>query len=141
MRIPIDLPTLYLANSALLIAHEIDSAYWQEWNLFHLPGGIQVFVLLNLLVVVLVLAGYRSVLLGRRSAVAWSWLLVGGGGIGVVVHGWFLAAGDQAFRAPMSMLVLAAWGILSVLQAIVSVAASKPGGVSGPAERPREGVA
>jgi len=25
---------LYLANTALLIAHEIDSAYWKEWELF-----------------------------------------------------------------------------------------------------------
>ena len=32
---------LYLANTALLIAHEIDSAYWKEWELFHLPGGIR----------------------------------------------------------------------------------------------------
>ena len=25
---------LYLANSVLLINHEIDSAYWKEWDLF-----------------------------------------------------------------------------------------------------------
>ena len=25
---------LYLANSVLLVIHEIDSAYWKEWNLF-----------------------------------------------------------------------------------------------------------
>jgi hypothetical protein len=25
---------LYLVNSVLLINHEIDSAYWKEWDLF-----------------------------------------------------------------------------------------------------------
>jgi len=31
---------LYLSNSILLINHEIDSAYWKEWELFKLPGGL-----------------------------------------------------------------------------------------------------
>lgn len=31
---------LYLLNAAALITHEIDSAYWREWELF----GIQVFL-------------------------------------------------------------------------------------------------
>jgi len=31
---------LYLANAVLLINHEIDSAYWKEWELFKLPGGM-----------------------------------------------------------------------------------------------------
>ena len=29
---------LYLTNAVLLINHEIDSAYWKEWELFKLPG-------------------------------------------------------------------------------------------------------
>lgn len=39
---------LYILTITLLVAHQIDSAYWHEWNLFGIPGGIQVFVLLNL---------------------------------------------------------------------------------------------
>ena len=31
---------VYLANAVLLIVHEIGSAYWKEWDLFRLPGGI-----------------------------------------------------------------------------------------------------
>jgi hypothetical protein len=30
---------LYLTNAVLLINHEIDSAYWKEWELFH-PASI-----------------------------------------------------------------------------------------------------
>ena len=38
---------LYLVNAVLLINHEIDSAYWKEWQLFRLPGGIEGFLLLQ----------------------------------------------------------------------------------------------
>ncbi len=30
---------LYLTNAAILICHEIDSAYWREWELINLPRG------------------------------------------------------------------------------------------------------
>lgn len=35
---------LYLLNFALLFTHEIDSAYWKEWDLFGIPGGIKSFL-------------------------------------------------------------------------------------------------
>jgi hypothetical protein len=38
-----------LLNLALLITHEIDSAFWKEWNLFGLPGGVQEFLALKAL--------------------------------------------------------------------------------------------
>jgi hypothetical protein len=34
-------------NAILLINHEIDSAYWKEWELFKLPGGIGGFLILH----------------------------------------------------------------------------------------------
>jgi hypothetical protein len=36
----------YLTNATLLCVHEIDSAYWHEWSLFGIPGGIQLFLTL-----------------------------------------------------------------------------------------------
>ena len=38
---------IYLANAVLLISHEIDSAYWKEWDLFKLPGGITGFLIIH----------------------------------------------------------------------------------------------
>ena len=38
---------LYLANTLTLIGHEIDSAYWKEWELFRLPGGEAGFALVH----------------------------------------------------------------------------------------------
>ena len=32
----------YLADLTLLVVHEIDSAYWKEWELFHLPGASRI---------------------------------------------------------------------------------------------------
>jgi hypothetical protein len=34
---------LYLLNAALLFTHEIDSAFWKEWDLIGIPGGIKFF--------------------------------------------------------------------------------------------------
>ena len=69
---------LYLLNAAVLITHEIDSAYWHEWELFGMPGGIQLFLVLNLLLVMLVLYGYQTLVQGRASGLVFSWLLVAG---------------------------------------------------------------
>jgi uncharacterized membrane protein len=48
MRRVLDLQTLFLLNAAMLITHEIDSAYWKWRELFGLPGGLQLFLVLNL---------------------------------------------------------------------------------------------
>jgi hypothetical protein len=52
---------LYSVNATLLIVHEIDSAYRQEWKLFRLPGGISFFLILHLPLVFLILYGLAQV--------------------------------------------------------------------------------
>jgi hypothetical protein len=44
---------LYLVNATILITHQIDAAYWHEWELFKMPGGIQLNLLLNIPLVML----------------------------------------------------------------------------------------
>lgn len=46
---------LYLVNAVILIVHEIDSAYWKEWQMFRLPGGVTTFLLLHVPLTALVL--------------------------------------------------------------------------------------
>ena len=48
---------VYLANAVLLILHEIDSAYWREWELFRIPGGIALFLALHVPLLSVVLLG------------------------------------------------------------------------------------
>jgi hypothetical protein len=68
-----------MGNAVLLITHEIDSAYWHEWELFRLPGGIQLFLMLHILLIGVVLWGYRSVVLWTRGARRYSFLLASAG--------------------------------------------------------------
>lgn len=112
------LRNLYLLNATVLISHEIDSAYWHEWQLFHIPGGIQLFLFLHLLLLPLVLYGYREVSVSGRYAKLASILLASTGLFAALVHGAFILSGDSAFSLPMSQVLLLATLILSSLQLI-----------------------
>ncbi len=116
---------LYVANAAVLVTHEIDSAYWHEWRLFGLPGGIQLFLVLNLVLVVVVLAGLRALAHEQARGLAASWLVTASGFVAVIVHGVFLLRGDPSFTLPVSLALLAATAVLSAGQAAATVAVSR----------------
>lgn len=119
---------LYLLNAALLISHEIDSAYWEEWSLFGIPGGIQVFVVLNFLLVVAVLLGYRA-LLGRKLAGLIMALVLAGAGIfAFTIHTVFLLRGHPEFSLPVSLALLALILLVSLSQAAVAIYTLRPFG-------------
>ncbi len=107
---------LYLLNATILITHEIDAAYWQEWELFGLPGGIQFFLALNLLIVFLVLYGQQALVRGKPAGTVMSWVLAAGGLFAAGVHSYFIFSGDLAFRQPMSVFLLGAAFFVSLLQ-------------------------
>jgi len=108
---------LYLANATVLITHQIDAAFWHEWELFGLPGGAPLFVLTNLPMMFAILWGAQALALGRIGGIVMSWALVGSGAVAIGLHGWFLLRGHDAFRAPVSLGLLAATGVISALQA------------------------
>jgi hypothetical protein len=112
---------LYLLNSVLLINHEIDSAYWKEWELFKLPGGITGFLLLHFPLLIFVL--YGLVLVSRQSPVGlvFSLILCLGGIFAFSIHTYFLKKGRNEFDTPISKFMLAAVLIVSVVQFIVTV--------------------
>ncbi len=116
---------LYLLNAAVLITHEIDSAYWHEWDLFGIPSGIQVFLGLNLLIVLLILYGYQALLIGRGAGLFFSWLLAAGGLFAAGAHSFFLARGNEAFTLPASLGLLGATLVLSLGQVAALI---RPGG-------------
>jgi hypothetical protein len=117
---------LYVLNAAVLITHEIDSAYWNEWELFRLPGGVQLFLVANLLLVVVILCGLLALARGSRASLAFSWMLAGGGLLAVILHSYFLAAGEPSFRQPVSLALLAATFVLSAAQAVATWRAPRP---------------
>lgn len=110
----------YLVNGALLICHEVDSAYWHEWELFHIPGGPTVFVALHLPLVAFVLYGLMQTARGDRT---WRWysLVTGVAGVcGGIVHISLLLAGSQPFSTWFSISLIAAFLLASFTQLVVT---------------------
>jgi hypothetical protein len=112
---------LYLSNSVFLINHEIDSAYWKEWKLFNLPGGITGFLLIHFLLLLFVL--YGLVLVARHSfpGLIFSVVLCFAGIFAFAIHAYFLKKGRNEFSKPISKFILMATLIISIAQLSVTV--------------------
>lgn len=109
---------LYMVNAALLATHEIDSAYWHEWALFHLPGGIQFFLILNLLLLLVVFLGFDRVSRLAPGTKTFSYMLAFVGISAFVIHAAFIIAGYPEFRAPVSVGILVATLLVSITQIV-----------------------
>jgi hypothetical protein len=118
---------LYVGALALLVVHEIDSAFWHEWELFGLGGGIQGFLISNLALLLPFLYGLAQVARRQRGG-AWFGLALGIAGIVAFgIHGWLLLAGRPEFRQPASLLVLGGALVTSVPLFALSVRALRSG--------------
>jgi hypothetical protein len=107
---------LYLANSVLLINHEIDSAYWKEWELFKLPGGITGFLLLHFPLLLFILWGLVFISSHSSSGNIFSLILSLGGIFAFAIHAYFLRKGRKEFDQPISKCILAATLLVSIIQ-------------------------
>jgi hypothetical protein len=112
---------IYLFNAVLLINHEIDSAYWQEWELFRLPGGISGFLLVHFPLLFVVLYGLVLVHQRTLAGLIFSLLLSLGGLFAFSIHTYFLRRGRDEFKAPVSQFILVATLVLSLVQAAVTL--------------------
>jgi hypothetical protein len=112
---------IYLLNAVLLIDHEIDSAYWEEWKLFKLPGGISLFVVLHLPLLAVVL--YGLVLIERMAlgGLIISLVLTLSGLFAFTIHRIFIRQGHDEFTIPTSQFLLWATLIMSITQLGVTV--------------------
>jgi preprotein translocase subunit SecG len=111
----------YLVNASLVLCHEIDSAYWQEWRLFHLPGGAAGFVALHFVVVPIILVGLVMVARGSAQSRWWSIPIGVAGAAGCIAHLTFLARGDESFSTPFSVALIVAFGLSSVTLTIIAL--------------------
>ena len=111
---------LYLLNLVLMILHEMDSAYWKEWVLFGLPGGIGGFLLIH----VPLWGGtlYGLVLLDREvlEGLILSLIVSLAGILGFGIHTYFLHQGRDEFNTLVSKGILWAMLVMSVAQLIVT---------------------
>lgn len=112
---------LYLVNAVLLINHEIDSAYWKEWELFKLPGSISGFLIIHFPLLFLVLYGLILVYKQTFAGLIFSLLLCVGGVFAFFIHTYFIRKGREEFKSPVSIFILIATLIVSIAQATVTI--------------------
>jgi hypothetical protein len=113
---------LYLVNAVTLTVHEIDSAYWKEWELFRLPGGLTGFLLLHFPLLSLVLYGLVLVDRGANAGHIFSLALSLAGIFAFSIHTYFLGQGREEFKTPASLAILWATLLLSLIQLGVTLA-------------------
>ena len=103
---------VYLVNAVLLIVHEIDSAYWKEWKLFGLGGGIDCFLLAHL-----------PLLVARASygGLFYSMLVSLAGIVCFVLHDSFSRRGHKEFDTTISQLILIGTLVASALQGLFTL--------------------
>lgn len=108
------LSLLYLLTTLLLLVHQIDSAYWQEWRLFGIPGGIQVFLGANIVIIAPFLYGLLRIQTAPRLGAQFGLALATIGLGAFVIHAWFLLQAHPEFRNVASVAVLSGALITSV---------------------------
>jgi len=110
---------LYVANATLLIVHEIDSAYWQEWKLFRLPGGPALFLCLHIPLVIVILLGLLYLAWGAYAGLVISAIMGLAGIFAFIIHMTFIARGRQEFKTTSSISVLWATLVASLAQIVI----------------------
>ena len=113
------LKVLYIIVFTLLIVHEIDSAFWKEWELFHLPGGIQLFDVIHIVLLPIFIIGYGVLVSNTDKGIKFSLLLGVLGILAFVIHSIFMSIGFYQFKIPVSILILALLGLTSAYQLIL----------------------
>lgn len=107
---------IYLANTTLLIVHEIDSAYWKEWELFKMPGGAGFFMLLHIPLAAVIIYGFYQVSQQSTAGLIFALLVALGGVLAFVIHFYFIKKGRPEFNTPVSLIILYAILIVSLAQ-------------------------
>ena len=112
---------LYVITATLLINHEIDSAYWREWDMFRLPGGIAGFLWIHLPLIFLILYGVILVAQRTFTGLVLSLVLSLGGIVAFVVNVTFIGMGRPEFRTATSLMILTAALLISLAQTGLTV--------------------
>ena len=86
---------LYLINSVFLINHEIDSAYWHEWDLFKIKGGVATFLILHFPLLFFVLYGLIMVNDQTFEGLVFSLILSLIGILAFLIHLFFIKKGPD----------------------------------------------
>lgn len=109
---------LLIIQMALIIGHQIDAAYWHEWDMFHMPGGIQLFNAINVMLFLILLVCLQWAFSGHPRGRVGAWVVTVGGGLILPIHAGFALAGYQQFALPVSVALIVA-SFLSTLALVM----------------------
>ncbi|MDP4093279.1 MAG: hypothetical protein Q8920_07955 [Bacillota bacterium] len=112
---------VYLLNAVLIINHEIESAYWKEWELFKLPGKITGFLIIHFPVLAFILLGSTLIYMQNTYGYIMSVLLALGGLFAFSAHMYFIKKGRPEFKLPISIIILVIILIISWVQLALSI--------------------
>lgn len=113
----------YLINAILLINHEIDSAYWQEWKLINPKDkdGIKGFLILHFPMLFIILFGLVLVYQNHPAGMIISLLLSAGGLFAFFFHFYHLRKGKPEFNTMISKGLIISTFLLSIFQSTLTV--------------------
>lgn len=106
----------YFLTLCLLVLHQIDAAYWHEWEMFYLPGGVQGYLAFNIIAIPILLWGYKHVVLLSDKAVLFAKICASLGLLTFLIHTGFALAGFEQFHLPLSMAIILGCLVASVWQ-------------------------
>jgi uncharacterized membrane protein len=113
----------YLANAVILINHEIDSAFWQEWKLISpkQKNGINSFLILHIPMLFVILLGLVFVYNHTTAGLVISLILASGGLFAFFFHFYHLHKGKPQFDTLVSKAMIIATFAVSIFQIVLTV--------------------
>jgi hypothetical protein len=96
----------YALNLTLLATHQVDAAFQHEWEMFHVPGGIQFFLFFNVAALFPLLMGFEQVAVMGRFARPAVYAVSCVGLFTFLIHALFIAMGRPEFTEGHSLLIL-----------------------------------
>lgn len=112
-------------NLALVMAHQADAAYWKEWEMFGLPGGIQLFDLFNLAAFLVLLHCYASVVARSPGGFRASLVIAVLSGSVLPIHAGFAVAGFTQFHLTVSVVLIVGTFVVSAWQVVLTFGARR----------------
>jgi len=113
----------YLINATILIIHEMDSAYWQEWKLIYPndQNSINGFLILHIPMIIAILLGLIFIYDNRFAGFILSLVLSAGGLFAFFFHFYHLRKGKQEFNTILSKGLIISTFVISAFQIILTI--------------------
>jgi hypothetical protein len=112
----LSLNNVIVLNLSLVLTHQVDAAFWREWEMFGLPGGIQLFNALNLVIFLVVLSCFMAVIQRRPSGFHCSLIVALLCASVLPIHAAFALSGFTQFHLPFSVFLICATFAASIVQ-------------------------